>query len=179
MFKKSGNPKVEELCKSWTKRSYNLGGLNAIKRDLLRYCAWCGEGKLNHGNAKYCTELCSHSAMAWAYPQKENSLFVLLVKQEWKCEICKYDYRPLAENIHKGLYKQWGGSEHKLGEKFDWGLIKRLKSNIPKDKRLEIDHVIAISKGGQAIGVENLRALCFLCHKEKTRLDNSGPRKKS
>lgn len=181
MFKKSGNPKVEELTKSWKGRHYNLGGLMVIKKTeedkVVRYCAWCGEGKLNHGNQKYCTELCSVSAMAWSYPQMEQAMFMLLVRQEWRCQICSFDYRELAENLHREIYRGWGGAEHVMGEKFDWHLIKRLKRRCPKDRRLEVDHIEPIYKGGNSLGLDNHQAICYTCHKSKTSKDLKGKRK--
>src|SRR5258708_3781156 len=34
---------------------------------------------------------------------------------------------------------------------------------------LEVDHIIPVSEGGGACGLDNLRSLCKLCHLEETR----------
>jgi 5-methylcytosine-specific restriction endonuclease McrA len=180
VFKKSNNPKVEELTKSVKERSYNLSCLQAIKLEELnakgkpkRLCAWCCENELFHGNQKYCSQNCSDNGMAWAYPQKENSLKFLLMRQDYKCNHCQYDYRPLLEEI-----------ANRSGSKFNvddlgWGYFKRLKLNCPFDRIPEVDHIIPIYKGGESLGNSNHQCICYTCHKIKSKIDNSGPRKKA
>lgn len=173
MFKPSKNPIVEELTKNHKERSIDLNRLKAIKIELpdqrsIRFCCWCTEVRLTHGNQKYCSQNCSQSAMAWAYPQKENSLKLLLERQEWKCGSCQYDYTPFLLSLAKGF----------KFEDLPWHYFKRLKNRVPPDKKPEVDHTVPISKGGQSLGNENHKALCFTCHKIKTKIDNSGPRKK-
>lgn len=184
MFKPSGNPKVEELTKSVRERSYNLGVLRAIKLDELnakgkqkRLCAWCAKEELLGGsNQKYCGQDCSNSAMAWAYPQKEDSLRFLLVRQGWKCNLCQYDYLPDMNAIV-------ARDQSMLGRNFDlaklpWYYLKRLKNRVPRDRNPEVDHIIPIYKGGESLGLANHQAICYSCHKTKSKVDNSGPRKK-
>jgi hypothetical protein len=186
MYRKPpGNPKVQELSKSYKDRSYNLSNLRAVVReeDLVagvkkpqRYCAWCAETKLTHGNQKYCSPDCSSSAMAWAYPQKEDALKLLLIAQEWKCKGCSYDYRPQMESLIARDKARYGG-EWSI-DQVPWYYLKRLKSLVPKQYRPEVDHVIPIFKGGQSIGLENHQAICYTCHKNKTSNDLSGKRPK-
>src|SRR5665213_757215 len=106
MFKPSGNPKVIELTKSIKERHTCLDRLRPIQLEELnikgkpkRLCAWCATEEIFKGNQKYCSNDCSSSAMAWANPQKEDALRFLLVKQEWKCAHCQYDYKPTIEEI--------------------------------------------------------------------------------
>lgn len=181
MWKPSKNPAVEELTKSHRKRSYNLSCLLAIKLPELnekgkpkRVCAWCTEGVLTHGSQKYCTRLCSDSAMAWAYPQKENALLFLMEKQDWKCSGCQYDYKPsmdLIMNKEKVRHPT-------VSPSIFWYHMKRLKHIISRERCPEVDHVVPISKGGEALGLDNHQAICYTCHKVKTKVDNSGPRRK-
>jgi 5-methylcytosine-specific restriction endonuclease McrA len=63
-------------------------------------------------------------------------------------------------------------------EDLPWHYFKRLKNTVPKDKKIEIDHILAISKGGESLGQENHRILCIVCHKIKTKSDLSGKRPK-
>lgn len=58
-------------------------------------------------------------------------------------------------------------------------LMKILKYKTPTENSPEVDHVVPIKKGGQSIGFDNHQALCYRCHKNKSKLDNSGPRKKT
>ncbi len=183
MFKPSGNPKVLELTKSIKERSYNLSCLRPIKLEELnskgkpkRLCAWCAIGELFNGNQKYCSNNCSNSAMAWSYPQKEDSLRFLLIKQNWKCNHCQYDYLPLINLIvekDRGLL----GPKFNL-EELPWYYLKRLKERCAKEYLPEVDHILAIRNGGASLGQENHQILCFTCHKIKSKVDNSGPRKK-
>lgn len=187
MFKPSGNPKVEELTKSVRKRSYNLSCLRAIKLPELnskgkpkRLCAWCVTVELTHGNQKYCTTECSNSAMAWAYPQKEDALRYLLIRQELKCLICKYDYAPILDAIVDRDARRYPGDKvlfTKDHAKLPWHYFKRLKERTPKEHRPEIDHIIPIYKGGESLGIDNTNCLCYSCHKAKTSKDLSGKRK--
>jgi hypothetical protein len=201
MFKKSNNPKVEELIKSVTDRSCPLDRLrvirvvtkeprghkklfpshdedpsaNALVDVTHRFCAWCTKEELFHGNRKYCSTDCSESAEASFYPQKELGLKLLLERQDYKCSGCQFDYRPFMDAIVE--------KDRRAGASFEEGKLpfyyfKRLKSRVPKDKKPEVDHILAISKGGQSIGLANHQVLCFNCHKTKTKVDNSGPRSK-
>lgn len=175
MYKKPGNPKVEELTKSVKDRSYPLSYLNPIKIEQenakpIRMCTWCNENKLTHGNQKYCSTLCSASAMAWAYPQKEQALHVLLARQDFKCNICQYDYMPHVEKVADRMNKgNWKVGD--IRKEINWYLIKRLKNAIPSERRLDVDHIVPIFKGGQSIGLENHQAICSQCHRTKTSKD--------
>lgn len=181
MYKKSANPQVEELTKSCKERSYNLSALKAVTRVMgeglkpTRFCVWCGEVKLNHGNQKYCSSPCSTNAMAWAYPQKEEGLFMLLVRQDWKCNLCDHSWKQLAQNIHDAEYAKY--PQHVLGGVYDWMLVKRLKYKAEKKHAPEVDHIVPIYKGGTSLGLENHQAICYTCHKSKTGKDLSGKRK--
>lgn len=188
MFKPSGNPKVIELTKSIKERSYNLSCLHPIKLEELnikgkpkRLCAWCAVGELLHGNQKYCSNLCSDSAMAWSYPQKENSLKFLLIKQEWKCADCQFDYSPIMKTIlrrEKERYPTSPGEDRDLNT-LEWYYFKRLKGKCIKERAPEIDHILAICNGGESLGISNHQVLCYTCHKNKTKKDLSGKKKKT
>jgi HNH endonuclease len=186
VFKKSGNPQVLELIKSTESRSRSLACLEPIKLEELnekgkqkRLCAWCAEKEIFHHNQKYCSSDCSTSAMACFYPQKEDSLRFLLVAQDWKCAHCQYSYRPAIQEIMDREYEKYPGTPKTPFEDLPWWYLKRLKSKVPADKKPEVDHIKAISKGGDSIGLENHQILCFTCHKAKTKIDLSGKRIKN
>lgn len=155
-------------------KAIRLPELN-VKGKPKRMCCWCTEGELFSGAQKYCSQECSDSAMAWAYPQKENALLFILIRQGWKCLGCSYDYKPwidrvLSRNKDKGPI---------ISKSIFWYHIKRLKRAVPPQYKPEVDHIVPISKGGQSLGLDNHQIICFLCHKAKTKIDNSGPRNKS
>ncbi len=185
MFKPSGNPKVKELTETVKKRSYHLSLLKAIKTAEInkfgrpkRLCTWCATVELFNGNQKYCCQECQNSALAWAYPQKEDGLRYLLIRQDFKCLGCQFDYFPILKDIlDKDRYY------YKLNAKdFDpntipWYYYKRLKYKAGKERSPEVDHVIPIYKGGISLGIDNHQVLCYTCHKLKTASDLSGKRK--
>lgn len=180
MFKPAGNPKVAEITKSHKERSIHLGELKVIKIELSdhkveRRCCWCAEGILRHGSQRYCTEDCSQFAMAWAYPQKEQGLGYLLQRQEWKCLLCQFDYRPILQAMVDKENSRYKGNAYDLNN-LPWYMFKRLKERVAKERKPEVDHIIPISKGGTSLGLDNHQAICYTCHKSKTKIDNSGKR---
>lgn len=188
MFKPTKNVKVIELVKSCKDRSYNLATLKPIKSEELndkgnprRFCAWCTEVELFHGNQKYCSNDCSTSAMAVFYPQKEDSLRFLLIKQEWKCADCQFDYRPIMQAIidKERARRPYAVEEELPLETLECFYFNRLKNNVPFDKRPEVDHILAICRGGNSLGLDNHQVLCYTCHKSKTKIDLSGKRIKN
>jgi hypothetical protein len=117
--------------------------------------------------------------MAWANPQKFEGLFCLMLKQDWKCAGCAYDYREFAREKFLKRSERW----HKtLSEndfiKYNYTMMAFIKSMDDNKLKPEVDHIIPISKGGTALGLDNHQVLCFTCHKKKTKIDNSGPRTK-
>lgn len=161
-YKKSKNPEVIELTKTCRDRIYPISNISFIPNEHgTKSCIWCGDPlKTRHPAARYCKDdACKYSAYAWANPQGDDGKRLLLIRQDWKCNICGFDWSNNKEAI-------WVGK----------GAKKR--SLIPEDKRPEVDHIIPISKGGQAIGLENTQCICFSCHKQKSKIDNSGLRQR-
>lgn len=168
MFKASNNPIIIELSKSYKDRRINLSDLKVTIIDGKKYCIWCNT-LLSGRQQKWCSEECSNNAFAWANPQKEQGLYILLSRQNWKCNTCQYDYLPLMEVIMKRFSSTI--------DKLPWYHLKYLKSRTPEQYKPEVDHILAIRHGGQSIGLENCQILCAQCHKAKTKMDNSGLRK--
>jgi 5-methylcytosine-specific restriction endonuclease McrA len=107
--------------------------------------------------------------MAWAYPQKENALKFLLIRQEWKCASCAHDYSPTLTQIMQKMNIR--GEVVKTFADLPWYCFKWLKSREVRARRPEVDHIIPIYKGGQSLGLDNHQAICYTCHKEKTSKD--------
>lgn len=174
MFKKTTNPKITQLTKSTTKRSVCLDQLKPVKTEAGRFCAWCVEGQIHRGNAKYCNQVCRDSAWAWAYPQSEHGLGMLLHRQDHKCNLCGFDYNPFLETECREMHG--GYSYNRLIDyktEFIWYLYSRLKRRVPPERKPEVDHVIPIFKGGESLGLDNHQAICYSCHKSKTAKDLS------
>lgn len=146
--------------------------------DEKNHCVWC-QIALTGKKYKWCGPECMESAFAWANPQKEQGLQVLLARQSWKCNLCQYDYAPHVEETRKKM--SWYYPEMRtldVSAKFHWVFVKRLKRLVPKNRRPEVDHIVPIYKGGQSLGLDNHQAICYLCHKAKTKKDLSGKRSK-
>lgn len=176
MYLEPSNPLVAELRKSVRARSCSPSRVLVVSWDGVRFCAWCAVVPLVGSKLKkYCSDICRFSVMAWCYPQSEEGLAVLLSRQNYRCSICSYNWSVLADSL-----KGTRGIAKKLDyfSKFSIRLIKALKRYSPKGFKPEVDHILAIRHGGESIGLGNVRAICSLCHKVKSKVDNSGPRKK-
>ena len=179
MFKASGNPKIEELSKSCKDRRVNLSDLSAIMLDGKKFCAWCGTVELKGRRYKWCSTECGEFAFAWANPQKEFGLNILLVRQDWKCNICQLSWKGLAVELYARYHSREAAKGcPNFGKEYDYLLMKRLKRYAAPKFKPEVDHIVPIYKGGQALGVDNHQAICYSCHKTKTGKDLSGKRSK-
>lgn len=178
MFKQAQNPQIEELTKSYRERAFPLGDILPVKINEVKSCVWC-LSPLKGAQRKWCSQECIDSALAWGYPQKEASLHVLMVRQDFKCNGCQFDYSPFLQKALDYINRHRKNIDpttvrNRISER----LMKVLKQVTPRLNAPEVDHIIAISKGGQAIGLSNHQILCYACHKAKSKKDNSGPRKK-
>lgn len=173
MYRIPGNPLALELTSSHKRRSVNLDKIKPSTVDGFRVCAWCYEAKAK--GPKYCGAICRLSARAWAYPQKEEGLNFLLIRQNFKCAICEYDYKPLAEQVLVNGRVYDKPEDYKT--ELCWSLMRRIKQKSPEGFKPEVDHIVPISKGGACLGLDNHQAICFTCHKFKTKREASGPRK--
>jgi hypothetical protein len=178
-WKKSNNPAIDELTATFRGRSKSLSDIkNPIREDGTKGCLWCGdELKSKHHAARYCKDPdCIEAIIAWAHPQKEAGLFTLLVRQDWKCNICAHDYKPFIEE--RVVDRHYGTKSKNDLIQYNFYIVKSLKNLIEDSLLPEVDHVVPISKGGIALGLSNHQAICKTCHKVKSKVDNSGPRKK-
>lgn len=174
MYKDSTNPTILALTLSHKKRTIGLSSIKPILVEGVKSCVWC-LGPLKGAQRKWCSPLCSHSAYTWANPQSEEGLQVLLARQDFRCAQCQYDWQPLTKSLlgTRGIPKAL--NTHAT---FNVRLMKALKRYSPKGTKPEVDHIIPIHKGGLSIGFDNHQTICYNCHKTKSKLDNSGPRKK-
>lgn len=178
MFKSSVNPNILELTKSHRGRQMNLSKIDTPLVNGKKACAWCLT-PLKGRQYKWCSAPCSQMAWAWANPQKEAGLHVLLARQNFTCSACDFDYMPYVVDALRYINKNGIQIDPStIKTQIHERLTKILKYKVPYDRLPEVDHILPVSKGGQGIGFENHQALCYTCHKIKTRLDNSGPRAK-
>lgn len=172
------NIAVIDLIKSCTDRSTPLDSIAPIMSpEGIKLCAWCNSSKTR--GPKYCGKECAVSARAHFYPQKEEAMFFLMVRQDFQCNVCKHDWKPLIEQllINGRVYDK--PDDYRIH--FSYWLMRRIKSKSPKEKKPEIDHTLPIFKGGTplSLGLEGVNCLCYTCHKVKTKFDLSGKRNKN
>lgn len=175
MYKPSKNPKIEELTKSHRERTCPLGNIPPVKVEGAKLCVWC-LGSLKGAQRKWCSQECINSGTAWGYPQKEQALQFLLIRQNFQCNGCQYDYKSTINDKIIGRYYGTKTKTDYMKEMNEYIMI-RLKQCVPSDRKPEVDHIIPISKGGDSLGLANHQVYCVQCHKAKTKIDNSGPRK--
>lgn len=181
-MKKSENPAVEKITQTHTKRVYHLSSLK-LPEGLKKKCVWC-LGELVGLQRRWCSDAeCVNSALAWANPQKEYGLGVLLLRQNFKCKHCDFDYGAIVESMYTGPKIPYGLKECKdtWRTTFSYWLVSKLKeymhANLP-ERKPEVDHIVPIYKGGLSLSVDNLQCICYTCHKVKTKVDLSGKRQK-
>jgi 5-methylcytosine-specific restriction endonuclease McrA len=152
----------------------SLDRIMPITLENIKMCAWCYSSKTK--GPKYCSQLCAKSARAHFYPQKEEALNFLLIRQNFQCANCQYDWKPLVLQLLQNG-RVYDKPNDYLTQLSYW-LIRRIKSKSPENRKPEVDHVIPLFKGGQALGLSNHWCLCYSCHKAKTKVDLSGKRSK-
>lgn len=180
-MKKCENPLIPELTKTHRKRIFHLSDIR-LPEGLYKKCVWC-LGPLKGAQRRWCGEECVNSAMAWGNPQKEYGLGVLLIRQNYKCNVCAFDFGAAVEAMFSGPKIPYGMADAKDNWRtvFSYWVVSRLKDYFhinDKPHRLEVDHIVPIYKGGLPLDIDNLQCLCYTCHKTKTKQDLSGKRNK-
>lgn len=169
MFKPSKNPKIEELTNSWKERAYSVSDFRAIKLDgVHKNCIWC-LGLLGGSKQKWCCTGCVLSALAWARPTGPYGVRVILYRDNFKCATCSFSYREFYVQAYEKIRNRTYFRFPKIKTKRVEYLIKTFRRLLPREFRLEIDHVVPLSFGGQTLGFKNLQILCSQCHKVKTK----------
>jgi len=165
MYKPPKNPQIEELTKSHRESQYSLGDIK-LPEGMVKSCIWCLE-PLGGRARRWCgDEECVKAALAWGRPQCEHGLYYLLLKQELKCNDCGFSYKKYFDEAMPTIEGQIPGSNE-----IHFGM-RTFRGMVPYEVRPEVDHIVAISLGGTALGLENHQVLCMKCHKEKTASDS-------
>lgn len=160
-----------------------------------------------HHAAKYCSDECRKSIYIFCYPSGDDALMFHLQRQNHKCDICAYDWAPvLADYRHIRKKRLEDSIKREISfmercfsnrtpkqQKNRREYIDRLKWELDNINELplhhfydgakvheirpEIDHIIPISLGGTALGVDNHHVICHICHTGKTANDMAELRK--
>lgn len=155
---------LEQLELARDRRSFLLSDLKVPTEGI---CLWCNVGKLPTKRHKYCSKDCAHSAWTYCNPQNnEFKGYVLCELQQGACAICGLDH---SEFIIKRILENKEMAEERVADGFtgwkNWSYL--LVMNNTGDV-LQVDHRLAIFKGGSGIGWDNIQVVCTSCHKKKT-----------
>lgn len=181
-MKKCENPLIPEITLTYKKRIFNLSSIK-LPEGLKKHCVWCLKDLKGTLSRRWCGDDCVEAASAWGNPQKEFGLGNLLIRQNFKCNTCQFDWGAIVELIYQKPKVPYGIVKYKdtWRTEFSYWVTRALKNSMhvyDPTRKPEVDHILAISKGGQSLGLDNHQAICYTCHKTKTRLDLSGKRSK-
>jgi hypothetical protein len=179
VFKPTKYSRILEKTQTFKERALKLSRYSLVpEEDGRRLCMWCGESELKGSKLKkYCSPECSEAMFCWAQPQKGNGLHCLMVRQKWECQLCHFDYKPIRDRVIDYFSrKNW--LVPSFGKDSSERFMKVFKGACLPDQKPEVDHIVPIYKGGQSLGLDNHQAICYACHKIKTKVDLSGKRKK-
>ena len=112
-------------------------------------CRWCGKGVLPPRRTM-CSPECVHELSL-----RINGRYLrncVYERDKGICEICKIDTKKTAKEARE----IWDIKKRKLWVKKHGGGL------------WDADHIIPVKDGGGQCGLENIRTLCILCHKNVT-----------
>jgi len=180
-MKPTNNPNIEIYTKNSKERAFSLSSIK-LPDGLKKKCVWCLDD-LKGLQRRWCKDdECVKAALAWGRPQSPHGLYELLKRQSYCCKSCPVSWKEYMDKAVTKNSKFFGIEDLRSGD-IDL-VMRRFRRFIPIEIRPEVDHILAISLGGTALGLENHQVLCAKCHKEKTKKDikekfakNGNPRK--
>jgi 5-methylcytosine-specific restriction endonuclease McrA len=145
-------------------RKFNLSEIHCPVVGGFKYCKWCARNPV-YGQKQYCSEDCKFSIYCFCYPQTFPATRILLERQNFSCATCGYSYIGAIEKAIEDCKK--------LEADLDWDvnaewIVSTAKKYIPEERRIETDHIKAISNGGESFGLSNVEIKCNNCHKSKS-----------
>ena len=124
-------------------------------------CRWCGKGVLPPRRTM-CSPECVHELSL-----RINGRYLrncVYERDKGICEICKIDTKKTAKEARELT----GNDLDEFLKKY--GISKKRKLWVKKHGGglWDADHIIPVKDGGGQCGLENIRTLCILCHKNVT-----------
>ena len=107
----------------------------------------------------------------WCVPQHPQSKAYKLKEQDWACVLCGLDY---SEHVDKGIQNTIENLPTKIIEEINFAeemqhLFYRIGYRI--SQHMDLDHRLAIFKGGHGIDPRNCQVICRDCHRHKTAME--------
>jgi len=148
-------------------RTYPLSSVRVLKIDGDRFCKWCHSGDpLNHHARTYCGEDCKTSANMFCYPQDYLSkAFTLIERQQCACALCGLSYE---DRIIRYMDRREATKTSRFNPKCNIIFLFTIGYHLSQRQDIEMDHTIPIHRGGVGLGLDNIQAVCSICHKDKT-----------
>ena len=134
-----------------------------------RVCRYCHVNEVPPGRRTLCSDHCRNEMMlrcdrGWARREVQK-------RDRGVCALCKCDTQALLRQWNR-LKRPRRNDELTEGER----LARRRKYEASLEARgfdlhkalWEADHIVPVARGGNEMGLENLRTLCVPCHKKVT-----------
>lgn len=139
------------------KRLISVGDLPKREKG---FCRWCGN-KCEGRRTRWCSDDCVESfdmLFNWNRIRSE-----VLNRDNHTCQLCGSK----ADNIRKSTIleneKHFKYFSSKSGRSFEYWLGRSVHRSW-----LEVDHIVPVVEGGGCCGLDNLRTVCFICHRKET-----------
>jgi hypothetical protein len=131
-------------------------GRSASGRPLCRRCA--GEIPKGSGRRTFCSESC---VVEWKVRTQPGFAAELLFERDLGvCALCRRDCAALQRKVR---ICRWRVRRRRMKE---LGLPAYL---LKRRRYWEVDHIVPVVEGGGSCGLDNLRTLCWECHRKATR----------
>ncbi len=130
-----------------------------------RFCLWCRSGApLKHHARVYCGDNCKKSANMFCYPQSNTmKAYILIEFQQCACTLCGLSYEDRILRWIERKENRKGTEEWEIGP-----TMNILGYQLSAINEIDVDHKIPLHRGGIALGLDNIQAVCRQCHKDKT-----------
>lgn len=173
--RKKSMPKYKEgdpISPSGFVRLSENGRSGVIVHQVKGLCTWCGN-KVPPRRSTWCSHLC---VIKYRLTQPDVLRAEVARRDEHVCALCGVDAYDLRERmlVHEEAHSTSQTAEMltKMGYPSNADTVRHLLC----DRRTawDMDHIEPVSQGGDPFALDNLRTLCYWCHKGETRKLVSG-----
>jgi len=153
---------IQILSKNRNKRMMALGDLPWITGQ----CAWCDGEITKDKRRKYCNVGCTESAYYYGCPQAHgNKMHRLIYVQNCMCLYCGQDFTDQIIEIIRSKLKNMVDVEDPYTEDME---VTLYSIGYNTGHIWHTDHITAVHKGGDGVGIDNHQTICAPCHHRKT-----------
>lgn len=129
-------------------------------------CRFCGKSVLPPRRTM-CSAECAHEIAI-----RNNGRYLreqVFKRDNGICAICMTDTKKIANELtdKKNVFEDYQRKEYM--ERYGIGTKRKIWCKKLGGGLWDADHIIPVKKGGGKCGLENIRTLCLLCHKEVTK----------